>query len=111
MKRRLVLTAISIVVLLVTMFVTGDAQCAEAKFTTDLVDLSQAGNETGHESLHHVPITTLTTKLKRNCGIPDSIPWGHYKIFLYQKGIDAEFARKDSVINHWRDSVKIARGL
>ncbi len=55
--------------------------------------------------------TETSLKLKRKCGIPDSILWGDHRIFLYQEGIDAELARKDSIINHWRDSVKIARGL
>lgn len=40
--------------------------------------------------------------LKRRCGIPDSIPWGHYKIFLYEKGVQAELARLDSSINERR---------
>lgn len=50
-------------------------------------------------------------RLKRQCGIPDSIQWGDHRIFLYEEGVKRELRRKDSIINHWRDSVRIARKL
>lgn len=50
-------------------------------------------------------------RLKRQCGIPDSIQWGDHRIFLYEQGVKAELRRKDSIINHWRDSVRTAKRL
>ena len=43
---------------------------------------------------------------RKKCGIPDSIEWGDYRIFLYEEGVKAELRRKDSIINSWRDSVR-----
>ena len=57
------------------------------------------------------PVVTHNLALKRRCGIPDSIEWGDYRIFLYDSGYNAEMARLDRRIKHRRDSVKIARGL
>lgn len=50
-------------------------------------------------------------RLKRECGIPDSMPWGHYKIFLYEAGVKRVLAKQDSIINYWRDSVRKARDI
>ena len=45
-------------------------------------------------------------QLKRRCNIPDSLPWGHYKIFLYEKGVKAELARLDKSIKEHRKLLK-----
>ena len=81
----------------------------ERKTQEDPTKLSYA--QTAKDSLKNVNVTkeeeiSYNLQLKRRCNIPDSIPWGHYKIFLYEKGVKAELARLDKSINEHRKLLK-----